>query len=63
MVSAPHKRYTFNTLSKFLFQGCPTFNVTNLQVLPTMASIPDIKAVSYDVCGLVQTFDLGTKQR
>lgn len=33
----------------------------NLMVLPNMASIVDIKAVSYDVCGLVQTVDSGYK--
>ncbi|PWA55857.1 carbohydrate-binding-like fold protein [Artemisia annua] len=37
--------------------------LVNLMVLPNMASVPDIKAVSYDVCGSVQTVDSGYKAK
>ncbi|KAL2485720.1 Carbohydrate-binding-like fold [Abeliophyllum distichum] len=41
-IEAKKKHYKFEILNDFL-------------VLPNMASISDIKAVSYDICGMVQT--------
>ncbi|XP_071689841.1 uncharacterized protein [Rutidosis leptorrhynchoides] len=35
----------------------------NFMVLPNMASVADIKAVSYDVCGSAQTVDTGYKAK
>ncbi|KAI3526880.1 hypothetical protein L1887_06146 [Cichorium endivia] len=37
--------------------------LVNLMVLPNMASVVDIKAVSYDVCGSVQIVDFGNKAK
>lgn len=37
--------------------------LVNLMVLPNMASVADIKAVSYDVCGSVQIVDFGNKAK
>lgn len=34
-----------------------------IQVLPNMASVVDIKAVSYDVCGVVQMTSSGYKAK
>lgn len=34
-----------------------------IQVLPNMASIMDIKAVSYDVCGVVRVVSAGLKAK
>ncbi|KAH9626869.1 hypothetical protein KSS87_002269 [Heliosperma pusillum] len=44
IIEARKKHYKFEILSDLL-------------VLPNMASIPDIKAVSYDVCGIVHMVD------
>lgn len=49
-VEARKKHYKFEILRDFL-------------VLPNMASIPDIKAVSYDVCGFVRMADAGYKAK
>lgn len=34
-----------------------------IQVLPNMASVMDIKAVSYDVCGVVRMVSTGLKAK
>lgn len=49
-IEAHKKHYKFEILRDFL-------------VLPNMASIPDIKAVSYDVCGYVRMADAGYKAK
>ncbi|KAL0848642.1 hypothetical protein Bca101_021889 [Brassica carinata] len=47
-IDALKEHYKFDKLKKFM-------------VLPNMASLPDISAVSYDVCGVVQMFGSGHK--
>lgn len=37
--------------------------LVDLMVLPNMASVVDIKAVSYDICGSVQIVDFGNKAK
>ncbi|KAL3531546.1 hypothetical protein ACH5RR_010868 [Cinchona calisaya] len=49
-IEARKEHYNFDKLYDFL-------------VLPNMASLADIKAVSYDVCGLVQTISTGYKTK
>ncbi|CAO2826653.1 unnamed protein product [Amaranthus hypochondriacus] len=49
-IEAIKKHYKFETLRDFL-------------VLPNMASIPDIRAVSYDVCGFVRIAEAGYKAK
>ncbi|XP_021744068.1 nodal modulator 1-like [Chenopodium quinoa] len=49
-IEAHKKHYKFEILRDFL-------------VLPNMASIPDIRAVSYDVCGYVRMADAGYKAK
>ncbi|XP_051142719.1 uncharacterized protein LOC127259427 isoform X2 [Andrographis paniculata] len=49
-VEARKEHYKFERLSDFL-------------VLPNMASITDIKAISYDVCGVVQTISSAYKAK
>ncbi|THG03328.1 hypothetical protein TEA_011339 [Camellia sinensis var. sinensis] len=46
LIEAKKEHYTFDKLKDFL-------------VLPNMASVVDIKAVSYDVCGIVQMISSG----
>ncbi|KAL9239761.1 hypothetical protein vseg_014053 [Gypsophila vaccaria] len=47
------KQYTLEARKKhYIFEI-----LSDLLVLPNMASIPDIKAVSYDVCGIVRMAD------
>ncbi|KAF8074467.1 hypothetical protein N665_1101s0028 [Sinapis alba] len=47
-IDAVKEHYKFDKLKKFM-------------VLPNMASLPDISAVSYDVCGVVRMFGSGHK--
>ncbi|CAA7030535.1 unnamed protein product [Microthlaspi erraticum] len=47
-IEAVKEHYKFDKLKKFM-------------VLPNMASLPDITAVSYDICGVVQMFGSGHK--
>uniref|UniRef100_A0A1J3E6G6 Nodal modulator 1 n=1 Tax=Noccaea caerulescens TaxID=107243 RepID=A0A1J3E6G6_NOCCA len=47
-IDAVKEHYKFDKLKKFM-------------VLPNMASLPDITAVSYDICGVVQMFGSGHK--
>ncbi|KAG2260924.1 hypothetical protein Bca52824_080218 [Brassica carinata] len=47
-IDAVKEHYKFDKLKKFM-------------VLPNMASLPDISAASYDVCGVVQMFGSGHK--
>ncbi|GAB2282181.1 hypothetical protein Dimus_016732 [Dionaea muscipula] len=49
-IEARKEHYKFGSLNGFL-------------VLPNMASIPDIQAVAYDVCGVVQLADPGYKAK
>ncbi|KAK9281445.1 hypothetical protein L1049_004347 [Liquidambar formosana] len=49
-IEAKKEHYKFNSLKEFL-------------VLPNMASVPDIKAVSYDVCGVVRMDSAGYKAK
>ncbi|XP_010523920.1 PREDICTED: nodal modulator 3 [Tarenaya hassleriana] len=49
-IEAIKEHYKFDKLKKFL-------------VLPNMASLPDISAVSYDICGLVRMFRSGYKAK
>uniref|UniRef100_A0A1J3G3W9 Nodal modulator 1 n=1 Tax=Noccaea caerulescens TaxID=107243 RepID=A0A1J3G3W9_NOCCA len=47
-IDAVKEHYKFDKLKKFM-------------VLPNMASLPDITAVSYDICGVVQMYGSGHK--
>ncbi|GMI76019.1 hypothetical protein like AT3G62360 [Hibiscus trionum] len=49
-IEAKKEHYKFNKLKDYL-------------VKPNMASVSDIKAVSYDVCGVVRTVDSGYKAK
>ncbi|KAL8138821.1 hypothetical protein V2J09_004822 [Rumex salicifolius] len=49
-IEAVKRHYKFSTLKDFL-------------VLPNKASIPDIEAVAYDVCGTVKVADVGYKAK
>ncbi|CAN8280635.1 unnamed protein product [Cochlearia groenlandica] len=49
-IDAVKEHYKFDKLKKFM-------------VLPNMASLPDISAVSYDICGVVQMFGSGHKAK
>lgn len=49
-IEAEKKHYKFNNLKEFL-------------VLPNMASIPDIKAISYEICGSVRMVTAGCKAK
>lgn len=49
-IEARKKHYKFDILKDFL-------------VLPNMASIPDVKAVAYDVCGVVRMADAGFRAK
>ncbi|XP_076883578.1 uncharacterized protein LOC143532402 [Bidens hawaiensis] len=50
LIEAKKEHYKFDKLTDFM-------------VLPNMASVADIKAVSYDVCGSVHTVDSGYKAK
>lgn len=49
-IEAKKEHYKFDSLKEFL-------------VLPNMASVPDIRAVAYDVCGVVRTVSAGYKAK
>lgn len=44
-----------------LYWSFPHFNWCVFQVLPNMASVADIKAISYDICGVVRMVGSGNK--
>lgn len=39
---------------RFFLTDCFSFLSMSIQVLPNMASVADIEAISYDVCGVVR---------
>ncbi|CAK7335922.1 unnamed protein product [Dovyalis caffra] len=49
-IEAKNEHYKFNKLKEYM-------------VLPNMASVPNIKAISYDVCGVVSMVGFGYKEK
>lgn len=62
MASAPKLRHILHIVFIFFLTSL-TFNAYRFQVLPNMASVVDIKALSYGVCGSVQIVDSGNKAK
>ncbi|KAJ0791010.1 putative carboxypeptidase-like, regulatory domain superfamily [Helianthus annuus] len=67
LIEAKKEHYKFDKLIDFM-ASAPRENEAHMTflvflVLPNMASVADIKAVSYDVCGSVHTVDSGYKSK
>lgn len=50
-------------ISSYIMIYSSLFDSCICQVLPNMASVADIKAVSYDVCGAVRMVNTGYKAK